>query len=80
MTKYAHLFGSLLDYNASQVADIFFKEVFRLHGLLRSIISDRDSRFLSEFWKDLFRLPGMKLTPSTSYHPHIDKQTKIVNK
>jgi hypothetical protein len=57
------------------VADIFFKEVFRLHGLLRYIVSDRDSRFLSAF-----KLSRTKSTPSTSYHPQTNGQTKIVNK
>ena len=43
-------------------------------------MSDRDSRFMSSFWQELFRLTGMELTPSTSYHPQIDRQTEIVNK
>lgn len=59
---------------------MFFREVFRLHGLPRSILSDRDSRFLSTLWQDVFRLIGTELTPSTSYHPQANGQTKIVNK
>jgi hypothetical protein len=80
LTKYAHFFSIPSEYNASQVADLFFREVFRLHGLLRNIVSDRDNRFLSAFWQELFRLSGMELTPSTSYHPQTDGQTEIVNK
>jgi hypothetical protein len=59
---------------------LFFKEVFRLLGLPKYIISDRDKRFLSAFWQELFRLAGTELTPNTSYHPQTDGQTEIVNK
>ena len=59
---------------------MFFKEIFRLHGLLQSIVSDKDNRFMSHFWQELFRLCVTELTPSTSYHPQIEGQTEIVNK
>ena len=67
-------------YTAPQIAELFFKEIFKLHGLPRNIISDRDSKFLNLFWKEIFKLTRTELTPSTSYHPQIDGQTKIVNK
>ena len=59
---------------------MFFREIFRLHGLPKTIISDRDSCFMGRFWQELFRLVGTKLTLSTSYHPQTDGQTEIVNK
>ena len=62
--------------SAYEVANLFFREVFRLHGLPRSIVSYMDSKFKIHFWQELFRLYRTKLTPSTSYHP----QTQIVNK
>ena len=80
LTKYAHFFPVSTESTAHQIAELFFKEVFRLHGLPRSIISDRDNKFISQFWQELFKLSGTSLTPSTSYHPQIDGQTKIVNK
>jgi hypothetical protein len=80
LTKFAHFFPIATDFSATQVAELFFREVFRLHGLPKTIISDRDNRFMSTFWQELFRLVGMPLTPSTSYHPQTDGQTEIVNK
>jgi len=76
LTKFAHFFAISIDYSAAQVADLFFREVFRLHGLPKTTMSDRDSRFMSTFWQELFRLVGMALTPSTSYHPQTDGQNR----
>jgi hypothetical protein len=69
LMNFAHVFPIATDFSAVQVAKLFFREVFRLHGLPKTIISDRDSRFMSTFWQELFRLVGMELNPSTSYHP-----------
>jgi hypothetical protein len=80
LTKFAHFFSIATIFSASQVAYLFFKEIFRLHGLPKNIVSDRDNRFMSTFWQDLFRLVGTVLTPITSYHPQTDGKTKIVNK
>jgi hypothetical protein len=80
LTKYAHLFSIPTEYNASQVENLFLREVFRLHGLLRNIVNDQDDRFLSAFWQELFRLSRTDLTPSTSYHPQTDRHTEIVKK
>ena len=51
------------------VAKIFFKEIVRLHGLPRSIISDRDSKFVGYFWKTLWKKMGTKLKFSSTFHP-----------
>jgi hypothetical protein len=80
LTKFAHFFAIPTDYKAIQVAEFFFREVFRLHGLPRQVVSDRDGCFINAFWQELFRLAGTKLATSTSYHPQTDGQTKIVNK
>ncbi|KAH9320972.1 hypothetical protein KI387_015611 [Taxus chinensis] len=80
LTKYGHLFAIPTSFKALQVADLFFREIFRLHGLSKNIVSDRDNRFMRTFWQELFRLAGTELTPSTSYHPQTDGQMKIVNK
>jgi hypothetical protein len=80
LTKFSHFFAISMYYNTSQVAELFFKEVFRMHSVPKNIISDRDSKFMSIFLQELFRLVGTELTPSTSYHPQTDGQTEIVNK
>jgi hypothetical protein len=49
LTKFAHFYAITTDYNATLVAELFFREVFRLHGLPRNIVSDRDSRFIGTF-------------------------------
>ena len=56
LTKFAHFYAILTEYNAVQVVELFFREVFRLHGLSRNIISDRDSQFMGTFWRELFWL------------------------
>jgi hypothetical protein len=62
------------------VVEVFFREVFRLHGLPRTIVSDKDNQFMGDFWREFFRMVGIDLTPSTSYHPQTDGQKEIVNK
>jgi len=75
LTKFAHFFAIPTWYLASQVAELFFREVFCLHRLPKTIVSDRDSQFMRVFWQELFRLVGIELTPSTSYHPQTDSET-----
>jgi hypothetical protein len=50
LTKFAHFYAIPSDYSATQVAELFFREIFRLHGLPKTIVSDRDSRFMGGFW------------------------------
>ena len=50
LTKFAHFFAIPTDYKAIQVAKLFFREVFWLHGLPRQIVNDRDGHFINAFW------------------------------
>ena len=79
LTKFAHLFLVTSSFSVAQVTHIFFKEICRLHGLPKSIVSDRDSRFMGAFWQYFCRLVGTQLTPSTIYHPKTDGKTNRVN-
>jgi transposase InsO family protein len=61
-------------------ARIYLKEIFRLHGIPRKIVSDRGTQFTSKFWMSLQQAMGTKLDSSTTYHPQSDGQTERVNK
>src|SRR5437667_10526291 len=65
---------------ATDIAELFYHTWYRQFGLPRSIVSDRDKLFLSQFWKELHGLLGVKLQLSTSYHPETDGSTERANK
>ena len=67
-------------YDASQIAHLYSKEVGRLHGISKSMGSDRDTKFLSHFWLILWRKMGTHLKFSTTCHPQIDGQTKLTSR
>lgn len=69
LPKYAHFLLLKHLFTAKGVADVFIKGVVRLHGIPRSIVSDRDPLFLSSFWKEMFAKQGTKLRMTSSYHP-----------
>ena len=66
LSKTTHFVKST--YKALNIADIFLKEIFRLHGISKEIISDRDVKFIGNFWRSLFSGLETRLNFSTAYH------------
>ena len=79
-SKMAHYTATTTTVSAPQLASLFWKEVVRYHGIPSAIISDRDPRFTSHFWRALWKQLGTKLAMSTAYHPQADGQTERQNR
>lgn len=80
LTKYAHFMAVKKTDSTKQIAEVFCKNIYKLHGLPKVIVSDRDVRFKGNFWKEFCNQVRITLNMSSSYHLQTDGQTKIVNK
>ena len=78
LTKSAHFLPIRLDYSMDSLADLYVNEIVKLHGILVSIVSDRDPRFTSRFWKELQSAFGTRLNFSTAFNPQTDGQSERV--
>ena len=78
LTKSAHFIPVRTDYSLDKLAELYVSQIVRLHGVPISIVSDRDPRFTSRFWKKLQEALGTKLHFSTVFHPQTDGQSKRI--
>ena len=69
LTKSTHFIPIRIDYSMDRLAELYVNEIMRLHGVLMSIMSDRDPHFTSRFWKELQSALGTRLNFSTTLHP-----------
>ena len=80
LSKMCHLVPTKTTVNGEGVARIYFEQIYRLHGLPRGLVSDRDPKFTGAFWRTLQKMLGTDLLMSTTYHPQTDGQTERANR
>ena len=74
MSKMSHFIPTHTTITALRVAHLFLAHVWKLHGLLRQVVSDQGPQFIVELTWELYRLLGVKLKATTAYHPQGDGQ------
>ena len=79
LSKAAHFIHVKTTHKAAIIVGIFMKEIFRLHGIPKVVISDRDLKFTHHFWKFLFKGLDTKVNFSAAYHSQTDGQIERVN-
>ena len=79
LTKFVVLVPCRVDDDAAMIVMRMRKHVFSLFGNPVSIVSDRDPKYTSHFWRSVYRLLGVKLRYSTAYHPQSDGQSERTN-
>ncbi len=79
MTKMLVAVPTSTNLTAPQTAEIFFRHIFCQHGMPTELVSDRDPRFSSQFWQELFRSMGVKIAMTTAYHPSGNGQAERMN-
>ena len=79
LTSRIHVIPVTTTTTAVQLSWLYIKEIIRLHGLPKSIVSDRDPKFTSCWWQEVHRILGAKLLMSTSFHPQMDGITERMN-
>ena len=80
LTAMVHLVATRQTYKATDIAEVVFDSVYKLHGLPERIISDRDSLFTSHFWRKLHALLNVELRMSSAFHPQTDGATERANR
>jgi hypothetical protein len=76
----SHFISCAKTYEASQITRLYFAEIVRLHGVPKTLTSDRNVKFVGHFWRTLWKRLGSKLHFSSAHHPQSDGQTKVTNR
>jgi IS30 family transposase len=79
LTKIAHFIPVHTTFSVERYAEIYIDLIVRLHGVPKTILSDRGTQFVAHFWAQVHESLGTKLVHSSSYHPQSDGQTERVN-
>ena len=79
-SKYCHFIPLAHPYSAESVAQAFFHDIVRLHGVPQSMVSYRDPVFTSTFWRELMRLVGTRLHMMMAFHPRSNGQSEAANR
>jgi hypothetical protein len=79
LTKTAHFFPVKMTHTAANIAKNYMREISRLHGIPKVIVSGRDTKFTSNLWRGLFKGFDTNMNFSTTYHPQSNVQTERVN-
>jgi transposase InsO family protein len=79
VTKRMHFIPMHTTIVAKGAACLYLREVWRHHGTLQVVLSDRGSQFTAGFTRELYKLLGIKLATSMAYHPQPDGQTEHIN-
>jgi transposase InsO family protein len=79
VSKHSHFIPTHTMITALGSAQLYLQNVWKLHGLPNSMLSDRRPQFVAEFMRELYHLLGITISLSTAYHPQLDGQTERVN-
>jgi hypothetical protein len=78
LTKVAHFIPMKQTSSTTDLVRLYIKEVVRLHGVPKSIVSNQDSKFVSKFWQSFHNAMGTKLDMSVAFHPQTDGQSEHI--
>lgn len=79
LSRSTHFIYVQSTFGTTRILDIFIQEVIRLHGIMKMVLYERDSKFTSKFLKTLFGGMGTKIYSSTVYHPRSDGKIERTN-
>jgi transposase InsO family protein len=79
LTKDTHLFPIKTTHTTSNIAEIYMRDIARLHGIPKVIVSDRDTQFTSNLWRRIFKGFGTNMNLSTTHNLQSDGKIEIVN-